>query len=160
MQRLAMGAAIVLIFGACGDSGGVATTSLESTTVTTTSLPPASTTVAPITTTTQAATTTEGSSLPSYSDVIATYPPGTDLCNTAAGIEETADGSSVSFGSFLGENATISIRNGETQFWCLGGKYVVTGTFTQLDAEGEAIPEGAYLTFNADMEFVQISGFD
>jgi hypothetical protein len=154
-----MGAAIVLIVAACGDSGGVPTTPPESTTITTTSLPPAPTTVVPATTT-EAVTTTEGTRLPSYSDVIATYPPGTDLCNTAAGIEETADGGSVTFGSFLGESATISIRNGETQFWCLGGKYVVTGTFSELDADGEPIPEGAYLTFNADMEFVQISGFD
>ncbi|MEX1207830.1 MAG: hypothetical protein WEE36_04370 [Acidimicrobiia bacterium] len=160
MRRLSIVAVIVLTVGACGDSGGVSTTSLESTTIGSTAATTTSpTVVSTTTTTTEAATTTEGSSLPSYSDVIATYPAGTDVCNTQAGIQEAPDGG-YAFGGFLGEGPTISIRNGESLFWCLGGKYVVTGPLSDVDADGQPIPEGAYLTFNADMEFVQISSFD
>lgn len=93
--------------------------------------------------------------LPSYSEVVATYPAGTELCTTHAGISGGGDG--YSLGGYDGQGATIQIRNGETLAWCFGAKYVVTGPM--VDEDGEPIPVGALLTLDTEFQFVQVSSF-
>ena len=152
---------LFLVLSACGDDTDSATTSAPETSTTSTTLAttttPSTTPMTTTTTTTTAPTTTApGSDLPTYSEVVATYPAGTELCTTQAGI--SGGGAGYSLGGFDGQSANIQIRNGETLFWCLGARYVVTGAM--VDEDGEPIEVGALLTLDADYRFVEVSSFD
>jgi hypothetical protein len=157
----------LLVFAACGDEDGSAATSPSTTTTSATTTTTVAvtktvptTSTAPATTTTTARTTTttvvEGENLPTYSEVVATFLAGTELCTTQAGI--SGGGAGYSLGGFDGQGATLQIRDGETLAWCLGAKYVVTGPM--VDEGGESIPVGALLTLDTDLRFVQVSSFD
>ena len=111
-------------------------------------------TPAPTPTPTPAPTATAGAGLPSYGDVLATYPTSTEPCTTRAGISGGEDGN-YSFDDFDGQQASIQIRGGEMLYWCLGAKYIVTGPM--IDEDGRTIPVGALLTLDADSAFVQVS---
>jgi len=168
------GLMFLLILGACGDGHSAVptspTTTITAPPATTTTAPPATiatttiatttiaaTTIATTTTTTMPPTTTQGGEdLPTYAEVLATYPAGTDPCTTQAGI--SGGGGGYSLGGFDGQSASIQIRNGEMLTWCLGARYVVTGPM--VDEDGEPISVGALLTLDADFLFVQVSSFN
>ena len=111
---------------------------------------------APVSTPIPTATATAQAGLPSYEEVVATYPASTELCTTRTGISG-GEGGSYSFEDFDGAESTIEIRGGEMLFWCLGAQYTVTGPMVGED--GQPIPLGALLTLDADSNFVQVSGW-
>ena len=156
----AVAVAIIALGGltaGCSKADDTTTTQAATTTSQAATTTMATTTTMPATTTTVSATTVaEGESLPTYSEVVATYPAGTELCTTQGGI--SGDEAGYSLGDFDGQSATIEFRDGEMLSWCLGAKYVVTGPM--VDEDGQPIAVGVLLTLDADSQFVQVSSFD
>lgn len=88
---------------------------------------------------------------PSYSQVVATYPAGTSLCETDATIEAVgADGSWLL-------NGRIAFENSRQQIRCFGTKIRVN---TPVDIDGVHYESGSFLTVNKDLEWVQVSAWD
>lgn len=93
----------------------------------------------------------EAEPLPSYSEVVATYPPGTHLCATDATLEDvTSDGS-----WFL--NGSVAYENSQQQIQCFGTKIYVN---TSVYIAGVHYEPGVFLTVDKDKGWIQVSGWD
>lgn len=103
------------------------------------------------TTSVEATVETIRDDLPSYSEVIATYPPDADLCNTDATVIGGSDGS-------WKVKGTVSIRNGKFTYHCLGAKITLAIDTTWDD--GNDYPAGTLLTVDADFNWVPVSSWD
>ncbi len=90
--------------------------------------------------------------LPSYEEVVAAFPAGTQTCATRAGI--WGPSRDYSLGPFDGEPASL---DGEWPHFCPGARFIVTKRF--VDYYGSELPVGTLLTIDADYRFVQISGW-
>lgn len=112
---------------------------------------------APTTPANETTTETPNPALPTYSEIATTYPPDAQLCTTKAGISGRDDGG-YEFGGYGDEQASISIRNGEMQFFCYGAQYVVTGPLEGPD--GEQFEIGALLTVDENLDLVEVSSFE
>jgi hypothetical protein len=91
------------------------------------------------------------SAFPSYSDVLATYPAGTNLC-----------GSDVDIIGMDGDKLQLTIRmlamvNGDFTIRCYGTKVTATVGVT---LDGEFYEAGSLLTVDADLNWIRVSGWD
>jgi len=94
--------------------------------------------------------------LPTYEEIVASFPPDTVACSTSAGLERNADGT-WSLGQVGDERASIEIREGDFRAFCAGAKYTATAVLT-LD-DGTVVRPGGKLTIDAEGAFVRISGW-
>lgn len=85
---------------------------------------------------------------PTYSQVVATYPSGTDTCDTVADL--VAGGYNVTGGS-------ISMKDGEFVMPCYGAKITVTETSS---VDGVTYEPGTTLTVDAQMNLVPVSSWE
>lgn len=93
---------------------------------------------------------------PTYSQFIATLAPGTSLCDVEAEIEAASDGDGYMI-TLLSD--VLRIEEGELRTFCAGAKYTVVGPLDEVDQHGEPIPNGALLTLDEELNFVQLSSF-
>ena len=89
--------------------------------------------------------------LPTYSDVLKTYPAGTDLCSTDAQISVASDGSLALSGSASYSDA------GGIQYQCYGTKITIVGTVTLDDVFYD---DGTKLTVDKDLKWIQVSSWE
>lgn len=85
--------------------------------------------------------------LPTYSEVVATYPGGVDKCDAVANL--TPEGYKVT--------GTIPFRNGKWVMPCYGVKITVTQS---TSVEGTTYEVGTKLTVDAKMNLVPVSSWD
>lgn len=87
-------------------------------------------------------------SLPTYSEVMATYPGGVMTCDTVANL--TASGRyEITGGSILIQNSNIVMP-------CYGIKVTLT---TRMPVNGKAYPAGTKFTVNASMRLTPVSSW-
>jgi hypothetical protein len=89
--------------------------------------------------------------LPTYSDIVSTYPNGADFCGTDAEISESSDGSL----SLSGSVAYSDARGMEYQ--CYGTKLTAT---TKITLEGITYEPGTKLTVDKDLNWIQVSSWE
>jgi hypothetical protein len=89
-------------------------------------------------------------SLPTYSEVLATYPPGADFCNTDAFIKGGDDNG-------LSLSGTISMRNNRFVYQCYGTKLTAG---VEVTLEGRTYLVGTKLTVDADLRWIAVSTWD
>lgn len=111
---------------------------------------PDSATVTSRTTTTEQSTTTVVT-LPSYSEVVAAFPPGVSPCTTRADISGGEGGSYEFAGGAILDNSV------ENPLFCFGAQYTVIGPTVLPD--GTSVPVGSFLTIDGEGNLIPISGF-
>jgi hypothetical protein len=110
---------------------------------------PAPTTLAVSTTISTPITTSVAKpGLPTYSEVVATYPAGVDKCDSVANL--TAKGYEVTGGG-------IQMRNSEIVMPCYGAKITVTQS---TSIKGKTYKVGTKLTVDAKMNLTPVSSWD
>lgn len=142
---LSIGTLLALLTGCSGatSTGGSSPTRTTSAMSTFSSTPTMSTTSSTPTTTSIAK-----SSLPTYSEVVATYPANVDKCDSVANL--TAKGYEVTGGS-------IQMRNSEIVMPCYG----VRITVKQLTSvKGKKYKVGTKLTVDTKMNLTPVSSWD
>lgn len=92
----------------------------------------------------------EGKALPTYSQVLNTYPANTELCQTEADIMGGDDNG-------LSLSGSISIRNGQFVYQCYGTKLTVR---VQVTLEGKTYKPGTKLTVDKDLNWIEVSSWD
>ena len=95
-------------------------------------------------------TLTPTPALPTYSQVLRTYPANTNLCRTDADITGGDDNG-------LDLRGTISMRNNQFVYQCYGTKLTVTVTVT---LEGKTYKPGTKLTVDKNLKWVEVSSWD
>jgi membrane protein involved in colicin uptake len=90
--------------------------------------------------------------LPKYSQVLSTYPAGTDLCSTEADIMGGDDN-----GVSLGGGSGVSMRNGSFVYKYYGTKLTVKVTVT---LGGKTYSPGTKLTVDRNLAWIAVSGWD
>ena len=141
---LSIGTLLALLTGCSGatSTGGSSPTRTTSAMSTFSSAPTMSTTSSTPT------TSIAKSSLPTYSEVVATYPANVDKCDSVANL--TADGYEVTGGS-------IQMRNSEIVMPCYG----VRITVKQLTSvKGKKYKVGTKLTVDRKMNLTPVSSWD
>jgi hypothetical protein len=88
--------------------------------------------------------------MPTYSQVLSTYPASADLCQTDADITGGGDD-----GLML--SGTISMRNDGFVYQCHGTKLTVTVAIT---LDGKTYEPGAKLTVDKDLNWIEVSSWD
>ena len=91
------------------------------------------------------------SSLPTYTQVVSTYPPGVELCRTEIAIEKVEpDGAWWIRGDF-------EIRQGVKQIQCYGTRVTLEVAVT---LDGKEYPAGTKLTVDKDLNWIEVSNWD
>lgn len=148
----------VTLAGCAGNNDSADTSAATTTEVAVTTAAPTTTTTTevPTTTTTEVTTTTEPESdFPTYTEYLATLPPGTETCDTRGEVSEIGGG----IFSVGGPDSQISMRDGQLVLFCPGAKLVVGEPFTGLNQNGEPLEKGALFSVSPDGSFVQLSSF-
>jgi len=97
-----------------------------------------------------------GGGVPTYSDILATYHSGVELCRTEAVIVEVNEDQilfDIPPGAF-----GMEILNFEPQYRCYGAKLIVGERPVTLG--GETYEPGTKLTLDKNLEFVAVSSWD
>ena len=147
MNRLSNGRWVVwpaglLIFLLTACSGGTSATKAASSPAGPVTSATSTTTVAPT------ASSTE-SSLPTYSEVVATYPANANTCDTEAVIKPG--------GSYSVTGGSIQMVNGQFRVPCYGIKVTVK---QRVSIKGKTYVAGTKLTVDKNMELTPVSGWD
>ncbi len=133
---LFVGTLLALLTGCSGaTSTGVSSPAPTTSAVSTTSSTPTTTSVAK-------------PGLPTYSEVVATYPGGVDKCDSVVNL--TPKGYTVTAGS-------LHFRNGKWDIACYGAKITVTRS---TSVEGTTYKAGTKLAVDAKMNLVPVSSWD
>jgi hypothetical protein len=120
------------------------------TTVATTTTVPPTTTTAPATTTSPPTTVAPAVDLPTYSEVVAAYPPGVEPCVSRGEISGGEGG-----------NYTIlagAILDPEQGLFCIGSQYTTVGQTWLPD--GTPLAEGSFVTIDGEGNMIQVASFD
>ncbi len=133
---LALGIALTLVVGCAAPAASV-TPALEPTTV------PAFTN-----------TPDPRADLPSYSEIVDTYPAGVELCKTEAALE----GISANGTWFL--NGDIQIKDNQMQVKCYGTKITVNVEGGDVIIDGVIYAKGALLTVDKDLNWIEVSSWE
>lgn len=104
-----------------------------------------------VTTTTAAGVTATTSALPTYSEVVSTYPPGSELIKTEADILSGDDD-----GLQLGNVVDLAMVNGQFVYKSFGTKLTVRATIT---LEGKTYQPGAKLTVDKNLHWIEVSSW-
>lgn len=147
----------VVALTACGGDSDTDDTSAATESEVTTTTDAVTLTTEAVTTTTEAVTTTTeaGSEFPTYAEYLAALPPGTETCETQGEVSEAGDG----LVNLSGENAQISMVEGQMVVFCPGAKLVVGEPFTGVNQIGEPLEKGALFSVDPDGSYVQLSSF-
>lgn len=105
-----------------------------------------------VTTTTAAEVTTITSALPTYSEVVSTYPPDAALIQTEADILGGDDS-----GLQLGNIVDLAMVDGQFVYQSYGTKLTVRATIT---LEGKTYQPGAKLTVDKNLHWIEVSSWD
>lgn len=142
---LSIGTLLTLLTGCSGgtSTGGSSPAQPTSPVSTSSSIPTTSTTISSPT-----ATSTAKPGLPTYSEVVATYPASADLCDSVANL--TASGYEVTGGS-------IQMRNSKFVMPCYGAKITVTQS---TSVNGKKYKVGTKLTVNRKMNLTPVASWD
>ena len=107
---------------------------------------------------------TPTASLPSYADIVATYPEGTTLSCTDAELASYTDDGDYSFtnGLVCPGQSQVTVAEGGTftlegTFWITYG--VKATLLNEVTIDGVTFPAGAKLTVDKDLKWVQVSGW-
>lgn len=92
--------------------------------------------------------------LPSYSDIIKTYPAEVELCTTEALLEGIGGD-----GSWL-LNGDIQIKDNQMQVKCFGTKITVNVEGGDVIIDGVVYSKGALLTVDKDLHWIEVSSWD
>jgi len=85
-----------------------------------------------------------------YSEVLDTYPKGTELCKTEASLDGIGDG-----GNWL-LKGNVEFKNSQMQVKCYGTKITVNVSVT---IDGNAYPPGTLLTVDKDLNWIEVSSW-
>jgi tetratricopeptide (TPR) repeat protein len=91
--------------------------------------------------------------LPSYSQVVETYPEGTELCCLEANITDQTEET----GLTLSNIKCLPLFGGDIQFQCYGAKLTLDVPIT---IDGKRFDVGAKLTVDKDLHWIQVSSWD
>lgn len=119
-----------------------------------TSAPPAASTLEPTFTSVPTDTPNPKASLPTYSEVIKTYPAGVELCTTEASLEGIGGN-----GSWL-LNGDIQIKDNQMQVQCYGTKITVNVEGGDLIINNVMYSKGALLTVDKDLNWIEVSSWE
>lgn len=92
--------------------------------------------------------------LPTYSEIIKTYPAGVELCTTVASLEAVGEN-----GSWL-LNGDIQIKDNQMQVQCYGTKITVNLEGVDLILDNVIYSKGALLTVDKDLNWIEVSSWE
>jgi len=95
-----------------------------------------------------------GGGVPTYSDILATYPPDADLCGSEGDLVETPDGG-VTISP--GPSAVLSVVDGQFTIQCYGTKLTVKEPVT---LDGKTYEPGTKLTVDKDLQWTEVSSWN
>jgi hypothetical protein len=116
--------------------------------------PPATSTLEPTDTPPPADMLSPGSNLPTYSEIVDTYPAGIELCETEASLDGIAGN-----GSWL-LNGEIQIKDNQMQVKCYGTKITVNVEGGDVIIDGVMYSKGALLTVDKDLNWIEVSSWE
>lgn len=119
-----------------------------------TSTPPAVSTLEPTFTPAPTDTPNPKANLPTYSEIIKTYPAGVELCTTEASLEGIGGN-----GSWL-LNGDIQIKDNQMQVQCYGTKITVNLEGVDLILDNVIYSKGALLTVDKDLNWIEVSSWE
>lgn len=119
-----------------------------------TSTPLATSTPEPAATPAPTDTPNPKANLPSYSEIIKTYPAGVELCTTEALLEGIGGN-----GSWL-LNGDIQVKDNQMQVKCFGTKITVNVEGGDVIIDGVIYSKGALLTVDKDLNWIEVSSWD
>lgn len=119
-----------------------------------TSAPPAASTLEPTFTPAPTDTPNPKANLPTYSEIIKTYPAGVELCTTEASLEGIGGN-----GSWL-LNGDIQIKDNQMQVQCYGTKITVNVEGGDLVLDNVMYSKGALLTVDKDLNWIEVSSWE
>lgn len=92
--------------------------------------------------------------MPTYSEIVDTYPTGVELCKTEAMLEGISAN-----GSWL-LNGDIQIKDNQMQVKCYGTKITVNVEGGDVIIDGALYSKGALLTVDKDLNWIEVSSWD
>lgn len=104
----------------------------------------------PIPTETPLPTFTPTPAIPTYSQILNTYPADADLCGTDADVTGGDDNG-------LTLSGAITMRNSQFVYQCYGAKLT---TKVEITLEGKTYKPGTKLTVDKDLKWIEVSSWD
>lgn len=143
ISKLTVASAGLLIFLMAACSGGTSATNAASSSVQAST--PATSSSG---TTASAAASSTGSALPTYTEVVATYPASANTCDTEATLSRSG---------YKVTNGSIQFSNGQFQVICYGVKVTVK---ERTSIQGTTYAPGTKLTVDKNMKLTPVSSWD